>query len=125
MAEKKRFDYSRIGLAKVDGTTTFWGKGVNDLTEETVKYLANYGLFVVLTRTLAGNEKKSDHEKTEIVNREMKWLLDGMPKRERKTESPEDKAARIKAETIKAMRAAVENGTVAEKRMVEQIISKM
>ena len=78
-----RYDYNRIGLAKTEGTTKFNGMGINDLGNAAVQWIANYGLFVFLTRSLAGHEKMSDNDKKDIVAESFQWLLDGMPARER------------------------------------------
>jgi hypothetical protein len=124
MSDKKRFDYTTLGLIKKDDITTFNEQGINDIPE-CRDYLANYGLFVIMTRSLAGHEKDSLVEKKAILTETFKWFTDKMPKRVKKVETPEEKAAREKATTITMMRKAVENGTAAEKKMVEQIVSKM
>jgi len=118
MANKKRFDYSTLKLNKVEGVTKFDGKGIDALPAETRTFLANYGLFVNMTRELAGHEKDTIAEKQAILNDQWAWLEAGCPKRERKTID-------VKARTIATMRAAVEHGTPAEKKMVEGIIAKM
>lgn len=122
--EKIRFDYTKVGLVKKDDIVTFNGKGVEDIAN-CRDYLANYGLFVVMTRSLAGHEKETDAEKKTILTATFKWFEDEMPKRIKKVETPEEKAARIKAETIASIRAAVASGTAAEKKMAETIISKL
>jgi hypothetical protein len=78
-----RYDYNKIGLAKTEGTTKFDGMGINDLGNAAIQWIANYGLFVFLTRSLAGHEKMSDADKKDIVAESFQWLLDGMPARER------------------------------------------
>lgn len=78
-----RYDYNKIGLAKVNGITIFCGKGIKDFADAVVQWIANYGLFVFLTRSLAGHEKMSDNDKRDIVAESFQWLLDGMPARER------------------------------------------
>jgi hypothetical protein len=114
---KVRFDYTTIGLIKKDGIVTFEGKGINDIT--TCKdYLANYGLFVVLTRSLAGHENDSLAEKKAIVADTFKWFTDGMPKREK---------SRIdtKTATINLLKAQMETASKAEKAVLASIITKM
>ncbi|MFZ3129589.1 MAG: hypothetical protein WA125_00415 [Desulfosporosinus sp.] len=123
--KKTRFDYSLINLIKKDDVTTFNGMGITNLTQPCRDYLANYGLFVVLTRTLAGHESDSIAEKKALVADAFKWFTDEMPKREKKTLTAEEKAAKAKEAAIATMRAAVEKGTAAEKKMVESIIAKM
>ena len=78
-----RYDYNKIGQAKTEGTTKFDGMGINDIPATATEWIANYGLFVFLTRSLAGHEKMSDNDKKNIVAESFQWLLDGMPARER------------------------------------------
>ncbi len=81
---KERFDYSLIGLVKKDDVTTFDGKRADDLPEVARTFLANYGMFVALSRTLAGHEKDTIEEKRALVEDYWNWLEAGCPKRERK-----------------------------------------
>ena len=75
-----RFDYEgRLGLAKVKGETFLWGCGISFFSKTVVAWLANYGLFVYLTRSLAGKENYTDREKLTIVNDKFQWLAKGMP----------------------------------------------
>jgi hypothetical protein len=99
MADKKRFDYSLVGLVKADHVTTFEtapaytdakGKaipaiicGIDDLDTNAQKVLANYGLFVMLTRTLAGHEADTNTEKKELMTKTWDWLKESCPKREK------------------------------------------
>jgi hypothetical protein len=122
---KTRFDYSLISLTKKDDVTLFNGMSIMNLTQPCRDYLANYGLFVVLTRTLAGHEQDSLVEKKALVADAFQWFIDEMPKREKKTMTTEEKAAKAKADAIATMRAAVKDGSPAEKKMVESIIAKM
>jgi len=80
---KERFDYSKVGLVKKDGITKFNGEGIEVLPETSQQWLANYGLFVYESRLLAGHEKDTISEKTELIQEGWNWLIDGMPKRER------------------------------------------
>lgn len=80
---KVRFDYSKIGLVKKDDVVTMQGKGINILPQESREWLTNYGLFVALTRTLAGHEKDSLVEKQELIQKEWDWLAQGMPTKTR------------------------------------------
>lgn len=83
MADKKRFDYSLIGLEKKNGITLFNGIGIADMESHVVELLANYGLFVMLSRSLAGHKKDSVEEKKDTVYKVFDWLMDGCPKREK------------------------------------------
>lgn len=118
MATKIRFDYSKIGLTKVDGITLFDGKGIVNLAKEVIDYLANYGLFVILTRALAGHEKDTDAEKKSIVSASFQWLLDGCPKR---TKTHID----AKTATINVLKVQMETASKAEKAILAGIIAKM
>jgi len=93
-SDKVRFDYTTIGLVKADGIVTFDGKGINDIAD-CKDYLANYGLFVVLTRSLAGHEKDTLAEKKAIVKDNFQWFLAGMPKREKGAETLGMKIERV------------------------------
>jgi hypothetical protein len=126
MADKKRFDYSKIGLIKKDDITTYDGKGLEQFSVASILRLANYGLFTILTRSLAGHEKETNEEKKEILTETFDGLVNETGrKRGKVAETPEEKDARIKAETIARIRESVKNGTAAEKKMAEQIISKL
>ena len=116
-SDKVRFDYTTIGLVKKDGIVTFDGKGINDI-QDCKDYLANYGLFVVLTRSLAGHEKDSLAEKKSIVKENFQWFLDKMPKREK---------TRIdtKTATINLLKVQMESANPAEKKILAGIIAKM
>ena len=72
--------YSVFGLEKKDGVTSFSGLGIEDLPEASRRWLANYGLFVAMTRTWAGHEKDTAGEKQDLLTREWEWLMDGCPK---------------------------------------------
>lgn len=75
-----RFDYEgRLGLSKSKGTTLLWGCGLSFFSKAVIEWLANYGLFVYLTRSLAGKESYSDREKLAIINDKFQWLAKGMP----------------------------------------------
>ncbi len=75
-----RFDYeNRLGLSKSKGITLLWGCGINFFPKTVVTWLANYGLFVYLTRSLAGKESYTDREKLAIINEKFQWLAKGMP----------------------------------------------
>lgn len=82
--DKKRFDYSQVGLAKVDDVTTFDGKRAEELNLDARMFLINYGAFVAMSRTLAGHEKDTIAEKRALVKDYWDWLDAGCPKRERK-----------------------------------------
>lgn len=115
---KTRFDYTQLKLAKVDGLVSFNGHKVDDLPATSLKFLANYGAFVNMTRELAGHEKDTLDEKQALLDAQWAWFEAGCPKRERATIDP-------KAKAIQVMRDAVANGTKQEKAMVEAIIAKM
>ncbi len=84
MSDKKRFDYSLVNLSKKEDITLFDGNGIDDLPEVARTFLANYGMFVALSRTLAGHEKDTIEEKRALVKDYWDWLNAGCPKRERK-----------------------------------------
>ncbi|OQB06825.1 MAG: hypothetical protein BWY21_01883 [Parcubacteria group bacterium ADurb.Bin216] len=81
---KERFDYTQIGLAKVEDVTTFDGKRADELNLDAKAFLINYGAFVAMSRTLAGHEKDTIAEKRALVEDYWNWLEAGCPKRERK-----------------------------------------
>lgn len=81
---KERFDYTQIGLAKVEDVTTFDGKRADELNIDAKAFLINYGAFVAMSRTLAGHEKDTITEKRALVEDYWNWLEAGCPKRERK-----------------------------------------
>jgi len=81
---KERFDYTQIGLAKVEDVTTFDGKRADELNLDARMFLINYGAFVAMSRTLAGHEKDTIAEKRALVEDYWNWLEAGCPKRERK-----------------------------------------
>lgn len=62
-----RFDYTTLGLVKKDDVVTFNGNGIMDLDQKIRDGLSNYGLFVKMTRALAGHEKDSEVEKKAIL----------------------------------------------------------
>lgn len=115
---KERFDYTQLKLAKIEGIVSFNGNKVDDLPATSLKFLANYGAFVNMTRELAGHEKDTLDEKQTILDAQWAWLEAGCPKRTRISIDP-------KAKAIQVMRDAVANGTKQEKAMVEAIIAKM
>lgn len=119
--------YGTYGLTKIDDATTLLNHGINDYPAETKDYLANYGMFVKASRTHAATKEcpMTDDEKRQAFIDIDQWFMDGCPKREKKTLTPEEKAAKQKELTIKSMRDAVAKGTKAEKTMVENIIAKM
>lgn len=82
---KVRFNYSKVGLVKENNVVKFNNKGINTLPEPSRDWLANYGLFVALTRTLAGHEKDTDIEKQILIQKEWDWLAQGMPPKTRAT----------------------------------------
>jgi hypothetical protein len=126
MTDKKRYDYGKIGLTKIDDVTTFKGKGLESFAVSGILKLANYGLFAIMTRALAGHEKETDKEKEEILIETFNNLVNGISRKKGKpAETAEQKEARVKAETIARIRESVKNGTAAEKKMAEQIISKL
>jgi hypothetical protein len=109
-----RFDYSQVGLVKADHITLFDGEGVANLDDHAQSVLANYGLFVMLTRTLAGHEDDGLTEKRELIKKTWNWLKEGCPKREKVMISAYDSAvtkcnasteltAKEKAQTLKAL----------------------
>lgn len=108
---KTRFDYSLVGLAKKDGVTTFDGKGIETLNTDANNFLANYGLFVVLTRTLAGHEKDSINEKKDHIRKEWNWLVAGCPKRTKNTAASKVKTMQEQydadAETLAGLETAL------------------
>lgn len=73
--------YVEMGLNKIDNVVTFEGKGIDDLPKDSARFLANYGLFVHMTRALAGKESYSVPEKIKILKDDFSWLEEGMPKR--------------------------------------------
>jgi poly(A) polymerase Pap1 len=73
--------YGTAGLLKVDDITTVNGEGINDLPSASKDYLANYGLFVLISR-LTANEK--DTKKwPDLFADKWVWLMEGMPKVDR------------------------------------------
>jgi hypothetical protein len=106
--------YGTAGLLKVDDITTVNGEGINDLPSESKDYLANYGLFVLISR-LTANEK--DTKKwPDLFADKWVWLMEGMPKVDRtradafttacrKVLSSDADKATMKS-TIKALEAA-------------------
>ena len=119
-----RYDYTKIGLTKINNVTTFDGNGIDKFMPEVVNGLANYGFFVVLTRSLAGHEKDTDVEKKLIVKSVYDMLASGKLRSGKKSGmSAEDKAKLAKENAIKAMRDAAT--TPAEKKLIESIIAKM
>jgi hypothetical protein len=126
MANKKRFDYSVLGLVKKNHVTTFNGIGIDAFTREVRDGLANEGYFTKLTRSLAGKEKFTNTEKISELKDTFDMLKSGkLVMGTKSTMTPEEKAARQKEITIAAMRAAVANGTPSEKKVIEGIIAKM
>jgi hypothetical protein len=125
--EKKRFDYALIEVVDKDDVTTLHGKGIDDLPKECIPYLANVGLLVMFQRSLAASKDcpLTLEEKQAKVDNIWKWLSNGMPKRTKIMMTPEEKAKAQRDTTIKTMRDAVVNGTAAEKKLVENIISRM
>lgn len=73
--------YGTAGLLKVDDITTVNGEGIDDLPEASLKYLANYGLFVLISR-LTANEKDSS-KWADLFADKWVWLMEGMPKVDR------------------------------------------
>jgi len=55
---KKRFDYTKLGLSKVENVVTFNGHSVADMPEVTKTYLINYGFFAKMSRSLATTKDK-------------------------------------------------------------------
>lgn len=87
MAEEiKKGDYSRLGLVKIEDVVLYHGRGIDQLPDNTITWLANYGLFVAMTRALAtkADAPYDDFEKDVIFQHYWKWLADGMPKSKRK-----------------------------------------
>ena len=119
MSEKKRYDYSLIGLAKEKGLTTFDNKGVGTLPKESVNHLANYGLFVLLSRTLAGHEKDSDIDKKALVQNAWDWLAEGMPAKAKAGR------ASIKQATINMLKVQLATASKVEQKVLQSIIDKM
>jgi hypothetical protein len=117
--------YGTFGLTKEDGVTTFESKGIDDLPAVAQVWLANYGLFVCMTRTWAGHEKATNDEKKELFVAMFKWLEDGCPKRKQGIKSAEEKAQDTFDATAASIRKATEHGTPAEKKMAESIIATM
>lgn len=104
MAEEiKKGDYSNLGLVKDEnGIVSFNGKTLMDIPaavqDAVIKHLANYGLFVEMTRELATTKDKpyTDAEKKAIFSDFWKWLETGMPKSKR-TKAPSIAIATIEA----------------------------
>lgn len=94
MADKKRFDYSLVGLVKTDHVTLFNKEGVVNLDAKAQSVCANYGLFVMLTRTLAGHENDTIQEKKDLMTKTWDWLKEGCPKREKVMVSAYDAAVK-------------------------------
>lgn len=69
--------YGKHGLKKVDDITTFNGKGVETLPSKSQTWLANYGLFVFISR-LTANEK-NETKWSNLFSETFKWLEDEMP----------------------------------------------
>jgi hypothetical protein len=116
---KARFDYASIGLTKLEGVTLFNGEGITAMNEDIKAKLADYGLFVKLTRALAGHEKDSNEEKKAILTEMFNMLKDGKMttgKRTRTTADPfkvacdkvwlSDAAEKIRRSTIKGLENA-------------------
>jgi hypothetical protein len=119
-----RYDYSKIALVKKDGITKFDDNGIDNFTSDVVNGLANYGFFVMLTRSLAGHEKETDIEKKAIVKAVYEMLLSGKMRTGKKIGmTAEEKAKLAKDNAIEAMRKAAT--TPAEKKLIESIIAKM
>ena len=117
-ADKVRFDYTTIGLVKKDGIVTFDGKGINDIAN-CKDYLANYGLFVIMTRSLAGHEKDTDAEKKAILVDTFSWFTEGMPKRA--------KAGRVnvKQATINLLKEQIKSASKVEAKILQSIVEKL
>ena len=121
-----RYDYSKIGLTKINGITLFNEKGIDLFTVEVQIGLANDGFFTKMTRYLAGHEKETDDEKKRLLQEVYDVLASGKLRTGKKSgQTPEQKAEAVKQASILAIRKAVENGTKAEKALAESIIAKM
>jgi hypothetical protein len=104
-----------LGLVKKDDVVTFNGQGIDAVTDDARTYLANYGLFVHMTRCLAGEEKSTIEEKTAILAEDFKWFVDDMPAITRKNAVKIDafvvscdtimKSASKKADKLSAIKA--------------------
>mgnify|MGYP001381281440 CR=1 FL=1 len=118
MDEKKRYDYTKLALLKVDGIVTFEGKGI-DTIPSCKDYLANYGLFVIMTRSLAGHEKDTDAEKKAILVDTFAWFTEGMPKRA--------KAGRVnvKQATINLLKEQIKSASKVEAKILQSIVEKL
>lgn len=128
MTEKKRENWNALGLNKdKDGFITFNDQSPDVLPKEALRYAAHYGIYAMMTRSTARSKDMAmtADEKKDAIAGVWQWLNDGMPKSARAKLTPEEKAAKQKADTIAAMREAVKDGSPAEKKMVEQIIAKM
>jgi hypothetical protein len=106
--------YGSAGLLKVGEITTVNGEGIDDLPSESRKYLANYGLFVLISR-LTANEK--DTKKwPDLFADKWVWLMEGMPKVDRtrldaftsacKKVMESDADEKLKKQTISALEVA-------------------
>jgi len=120
MSDKKRYDYSKIGLVKKDGNVFFDGERILlGLKEGAQTVAAEYGIFVMATRVLAGHEKDTDAEKRELVKGVIDWLKADCPKR--------TKAGRvsIKQATIDMLKEQIKSASKAEGKILQSIVDKM
>lgn len=116
--DKKRYDYTIIGLVKTEGHVSFDNVSVDTLPDNAKQVLMHYGAFVMLTRTLAGHEKDTDAEKKSLVKDTWDWLLAGCPKR---IKSGFDG----KAKAIAILEAQMATASKPEKAILATIIAKM
>jgi poly(A) polymerase Pap1 len=106
--------YGAFGLLKIDDITTVNGEGINNLPVESKDYLANYGLFVLISR-LTANEKDTS-KWADLFADKWVWLMDSMPKVDRtradaftsacKKVMESDATDKLKAQTISALEVA-------------------
>lgn len=117
--DKKRFDYASIGLVKEAGIVTFNGKGIKDLPIEAQDAMANYGLFVGITRTTArtSDMKLTVEEMKAEFQEYWNWLMAGCPKRAKADKVDQFTAACNKVMASEAP-AGVKKSTIAGLEMV-------
>ena len=117
---KERYDYSKIGLKKENGNVFFDGVRIlPELKEGAQTVAAEYGIFVMATRVLAGHEKDTDAEKRELVKGVIDWLLADCPKRA--------KAGRVnvKQATINMLKEQIKTASKVEAKILQSIVDKM
>ena len=114
---KTKFDYTTIGLVKADGVVSFDGKGIDSLPATAKEHLLNYGLFVKLTRALAGHENDTIAEKKALVAETWDWLMADCPKITRTKTDAVTATAKLAANTDKL--------SAKEKAALQALLEKM